>query len=139
MARIGGHRLARQFLGLVEARHAGRIAQHRIGQHSAGGDGVARRGARGLAQLHRLVVIALGIGRENLFHGCAMGSHRQQQEQRGQRGLHFKNSPASADRIIAAVLAQPNSAVNEPKRGPSVWPSSTSYKAPNQARSGSKP
>ena len=114
------------FSARLQAGHAGRIPQHVIGQHGAGGDGKALRGVRRLAQLCRLLIIAPGIDGENFLRRGGLRQGWRQQQQREERSLHFKNSPWSAARIIAAVFAVPNSAAKEPKRGPAVWPSSTS-------------
>ena len=47
--------------------------------------------------------------------------------------------PSSPSAISASVRSRPKMAAKEPKRGPCGWPSSTSYSAENQARSGSNP
>ena len=96
----------------------------------------AMKAAQQRARTDGVVIAAGGVERIKIVGGAGRGHG--QSEGNGQKP-HVMNSPASAWRIIAAVSAQPNKAAKEPKRGPWLWPSSTSYKAANQARKGSKP
>src|SRR6185437_12402890 len=108
-------------------------------QHGASGGRQSSGAVRCFASVNGLRVIAAGVKRVHVIGGGRRRGYRRQHQQCQHSCFHFKNSPFKADRIMVAVLAVPNSAAKEPKRGPCVWPSSTSYSAPNQARSGSKP
>src|SRR5439155_6588323 len=121
--------LPRQAFRAFQTGKARRIAQDFVGQHGAGRDRQSGRGMGSLSHPDRLFIVAARISCEDLVAGRRLSRQWRQQQQDGEDFApqrHFRKLPANALRIIAAVWTQPNKAAKEPKRGPWLWPSSTS-------------